>query len=1318
MEGAVNSRVGDLISISSAPPVVSMSEVEAVRADLRAGRETAGQMAGLIGEYSLADPDSRAAFDVILESLTEERERGDAFHIQGVYGAGKSHLLAVLSLLCGCSEQAWPAFLEAHPEYASAPQGLGRGRLVVPIALDEYPAHTHPLEYVVLSRLEAELARSHEVRVALTQESYLLELVERYVLPQVGGALDEAAREAQASGWQELRDQAPDRAAEVAVEFVRRVQFPLDWRRSRAEAWAELRRALRSHEIGGPVILLDELGTFLACKDRRGLNADASFLQYLAQRAHTSPCWLICVTQRGFEEVGDVDHRTLRQLRDRFRSGLTLDLSDLQWVIQHKVARRRDPAAFAAAMDQLAERYGSPGDEELLSAPELSASYPINPLCLVAIRRAAETCLSRTRSAVRLLQEAALRHGWLDKPDHRLITPDVAFDLFRDEMALTVSGRRHVDAYEAVMGNAARIARGNERRLSIAMKTLCLLGLGELRWSERQLRASLVGGEDQELWSEPGILRDMLLALYRRGAYVERIRREGDEADEYYADVASDSGERLRQRVSEIVGDLSPADSRVVHAALGACRDAAFPIAGAVDPHTIGVMWLNGRRQVTMICRDLCDLSQTEVQNLVGSLESPHTSEDAQVFLALSTANIAEQKENWLAVGGEVTGRFSVVLLAWLPGELGEAEREHLIEHAALAAMVTDRTLFRRRDNEFRDRVRQRWADSETEARRILQRAYYEGSIIGLDGQEVVQRDRLWGLFGDWGATLTEILQHSFRRLFPRFESIAPERRLVGRAQTNQLIDRFIRQGEAILPPASTLEAHILALAKPLGLAAGEDRHLRLSLQNRELVQTAIRMVPPRSMASEVDPDEALRYAELVGRIAKSEWGLVPEQGELLVAALIRTGYLVGLDAFLQPARLDAVAAPLGDSLPYVMRGEALAGEVADQAVQLWQAAVGAGEPEWDLPTQEHAWDEILAWAARLSEASEQNRTTVRQAAQQLGHGPEDWARAEQALATAEALAGGTDSSLTSKQGLAAAVEAAQRLPGGIQQTADSVERWRECARFFERDLAGLYRLRQMMTDARVQCPEGSLLARERRSTLAQFAAAERLVSDTEAVKAAAHQWLENYRRHYLAWHSSAHAAAIFDDLATLRREATMQAAQRLAQSGLDADDIRAIEGELSRELARRCLAGDPLPAGSVVCPICSIKLGEELALPQPQQLRERLQQALAAQCQELGRHADLLRRRLAGCTNVHVREAVEKLLPSAAALTPEELNSTLSDDVVAWLRRQLGRPKASRRSLSDLQSALQGKELTRREVMRIVDEWLQAGEDEVVEIV
>ena len=278
--------------------------------------------------------------------------------------------------------------------------------------------------------------------------------------------------------------------------------------------------------------------------------------------------------------------------------------------------------------------------------------------------------------------------------------------------------------------------------------------------------------------------------------------------------------------------------------------------------------------------------------------------------------------------------------------------------------------------------------------------------------------------------------------------------------------------------------------------------------------------------------------------------------------------------------------------------------------------------------------------------------------------------------------------------------------------------RWRQCESFLREHLGELARLHGLVTDERVQLPNASLLARQHGSLLDQFARPEALVSDPAGVQAAARRWLESYRRHYLAWHTRAHAPARFEGLTKLGQSPAMEAARRLARAGLLTEAVAAIEAELGRALGQRCLAGDPLPVGCVACPICGLRLGQQIELPDPEELAGRVGDALGEQCQALREQSGLLRRRLGGCGDERVGDAVEHLLEAAGSATAEALAPLLSDPVIAWLRQQVERPRASRRELRRLEESLRGKELTRRDVMRIVAEWLEAGEDDYIEIV
>lgn len=1315
--------VADLISISSAPPVVSLAELESVRCRLCEGGDAHAELTAMLGQYCLDDPDTRAAVEVILTSLARPGLAGDAFHVQGVYGSGKSHLLAALTLLCGHPKAAWPVFLASHPAYEKLAEQATQPRLVAAIALDEYPSRSHPLEHIVLSRLETELAARHGVTVALTEQSYLLELVEQYVAPQVGGALDDAARATTAMAWEPLREQDPEQAAQVALAFIEQTGFPLDWRRSRAEAWAELTRALTAAGVDGVVVMLDELGLFLAGKDRSGLNADASFLQWLAQRTAGARGWLIVTTQRGFDDVGDIDRRTLRQLRDRFRAGLTLDLSDLGWVLRHKVAPRRAEEPFAEAMIQFSRDIADCVGEEALSAADLQASYPMNPLTLEVFRRAAETWLSRTRSAVRLLQEATARLGWLDLPAHRLITPEVLFDLSRDELAMTAAGRRHLDAFEAIMANAGRIARGEEARLAVVAKTLCLLGVSDLRWSDRQLRAALVGGEEAGLWQETEAVRSLLQALYLRSGYVERVHR--DESDEYWLDLSSEVSEEIRRRLGELLAELSPHDSRVTQAALEACREPGFPLASLAESRSLGVRWLHTKRLVQAECRDLHTLNPEQVGRILTSLEHPLTREDAHLFLASPLGDPSAQERAWLEIGAGLHGRFTAGLAAWLPAPLSDLAVERLVEHAALTLMVTDRTFGRRKGDDARQRLRERWAASEVELRAMLQRAYHEGKVIGANGRDLVERERLWALFGDWESALTAIFSASFQQLFPKFHAIAPQQPLTTRLHTNQIVDQFVRPGEVTLPPASTLESHLLAYAAPLGLVEAEGRCLRLALRHDDLVQAALAETPGRSEGEEIDPAEVIAVGDFVGRLAKGEWGLTREQGELLLAALLRMGHLAGLDAFLLPVRLDQLAAPLGDHLPFVARGLPLAGLQAEVAQALCFAASGEPAGVWDLTTQERSWSFFRPWADRLRSKAAQWSETLTRTAVSFGHEPADWDWARAALARVEILAKSVDGGSSSTSGLRALATAAERLPGGIEGACKALTDWRECEQFLTTDAARLAALSTLITQV-VLPREGELLARDRQLVRAQFTSSRPLVEQASTVIAASERWLAGYRRHYLAWHARVHAAAPFEPLLARRRSPGMALARQLAQAGLGPEGVAKLDNALAHAIGLRCLAGDPLPPGSIHCLQCGIALGQELALPNSAETEAHLHALCREQRLELRAHAGMLRRR---ATATPFAEAISLLTagdgdaaPGRADTeekesTPTELTEVLTNDVVAWLREQLAQPAARQRSLDDLAARLRGRELARSDVIRIVTAWLGEGETAIAVI-
>jgi hypothetical protein len=123
------------------------------------------------------------------------------------------------------------------------------------------------------------------------------------------------------------------------------------------------------------------------------------------------------------------------------------------------------------------------------------------------------------------------------------------------------------------------------------------------------------------------------------------------------------------------------------------------------------------------------------------------------------------------------------------------------------------------------------------------------------------------------------------------------------------------------------------------------------------------------------------------------------------------------------------------------------------------------------------------------------------------------------------------------------------------------------------------------------------------------------------------------------------------------------------------------------------------------------------------EEMRKRAEAALRNQQEALREQAELLRRRLAGCQDPRLRGKVGRLLEEAGAsdaesASPERILSLLGEEEIAWVRKQLGQPRARRRALRELEARLRGKEMAKKDAMGLVAEWLGGEEDDVIEIV
>ncbi len=387
-------------------------------------------------------PALAGAFDRALRVVgTALRDRRSAAaYLHGSFGAGKSHFMALLSLLLAGHEEAWriPALhrLRAQHPFAGGKKLLELHFHMVDRASLESAIFTAYLAFVRAHHPDAPVP-------PLFGDDGLFELAEslraelgdaRFFAPLGEGAGARGGKEA--VRWDRARFDAARTSADPAVRaelfsILVKKRFP-GWEQA-SGAFADLDAGLGTlarHAGGlgydGVVLFLDELIPWLA-----GRAADVAWLhrevQKLVKLVEASdlrrpiPVVSFIARQRdlaamvGEPSAGAEDARlreSLQWMKERFEE-IWLDDRNLPAIVEHRVLRPKEGARaqLAAAFEAMKRSAGASGGT-LLGTEDAAAFqklYPFSP-ALVDVLVALSSSLGRQRTAIELLMELLVEH--------------------------------------------------------------------------------------------------------------------------------------------------------------------------------------------------------------------------------------------------------------------------------------------------------------------------------------------------------------------------------------------------------------------------------------------------------------------------------------------------------------------------------------------------------------------------------------------------------------------------------------------------------------------------------------------------------------------------------------------------------------------------------------------------------------------------------------------------------------------------------------------------------------------------------------------
>jgi hypothetical protein len=376
--------------------------------------------------------------------------RSQAAFLHGSFGSGKSHFMALLSLLLDGREEAWRV-PELHPlRERHAWVGTERGRL---LQLHFHMIGADSMESAIF-RAYLEHVRRHHAGApvpALFADEQLFDDAAR-MLDELGDAAFFAPmREAGPGdewgdvnqGWDRRRFEAAARSTEPAERAelfdalvkTRFKAYALESRRyiDLDAGLGVIARHAASLGYRGVVLFLDELILWLASRaaDAAWLHGEAQKMVKLVEAqdaARDVPIVSFIARQRdlaklvGEEQAGAENARlrdSMQWSEDRF-SKVPLEDRNLPAIVERRVLRPRDADA-RAMLDRAFEdlRRGAAGSWQTLLGQEDAGAfrkvYPFSP-ALVEALVALSGALQRERTAIKLLMELLVEHI----PDLRL----------------------------------------------------------------------------------------------------------------------------------------------------------------------------------------------------------------------------------------------------------------------------------------------------------------------------------------------------------------------------------------------------------------------------------------------------------------------------------------------------------------------------------------------------------------------------------------------------------------------------------------------------------------------------------------------------------------------------------------------------------------------------------------------------------------------------------------------------------------------------------------------------------------------------------
>ncbi len=1253
---------------------------------------------------------------VLCDALMSATGRG--FFLQGDFGSGKTHFLAVLS--AWLNNAPGSEVLEEKHGGLKKLKESGKKFITADVSLIRFRSATL-LERIIVESVQEALKEKLSRPVRLTPLAVFLEELKETLKqeePAMSFAKEAGIKPEEISTFIEKR---PRKSYTLGINVYRQmgIESPESLVEERHETFRRMMDAVQDAGYDGLVVLLDELSEFFRSKpDARALNEDARTLQLFGELTAESPLWILGAVQESIERTGDIAQVTFRKIKDRFPVKFALSSVHIKSLIEKRL-RKWKPAAqshIQGIYDYLRRQFGS----FQWTFEDFYAVYPVHPLT-ISLLDGLSDLFSVHRGIVDFVHTRIAGdpsrgiRGILDRACYELLGPDSIYDHFSQKMAefsaFHIYPRHIVPHLDETID---RIIVEEEDRM-LARRIVRILVLYQIHPTEKtppmreltELAACAIADQDPDL-NYQFVSEVILDPLCLESKFlVKRPSKSGDPLDAAYEVVSrEDPTKNLKARLAQVASDIPDDDTRLLTSALSALPESSSWPGPAVWSQGVRrtVKWRQSAREAFVLFLDPAVAGDEEDIFSDDRINRVLEAEKAD-FSVLVTVGKSSLKNQNCAV--------------WqIPFPPGEKNLEILKEYFAARQISESLKPSNPAEAPLIQHVKELLKRLEPAAQQQALDLFYQGTFTYPD----IKIDPVVKQLKVFNRILEEAGNHLLELRYPGFREIEPKKVEPFPRLYQRLLDEFVIPGSLTLRETHVrgLSDAIEGLAKPLGMAAMKAGNYLFSPDPESHPLLSY-------LFSHIRPGGTTATSELMHKLETGKYGVPRNMARFLIAALAHGG-LITLLKNGRTISVDFLQLNSVENADTVAPGELINRNDRNFLLQECTFLESVKKTEaFGLRKQRDIWRELIKYKEKMNKILEDMRKQMASMEDFSAFQTLDRQRIQSLVSGMENAIDEIKISYTARDGLERFVRAWR----GSGITADDVEYILKTHKFFQKYAAQIifinYYIRHSAVEAAAS--EDEQTAEYREKILELVNDLEKLILEDQVPMLT--DLFERYRNLYAHYYAARHneyygrfekkKLSRYADraLSLLEKLASVETLDK--PEGLDAliQDLRGAD----RRICNRNLTEELMRA-----PVCSCDYEpqkDDTTPEETQKPEDRIEGFL-------NDYLDILK-------GAKVREAVSARIYAVAEVMPESaerlkrfsrfiqdqhssaagLLDVLDDIVLDEISRALsGRIKIERRSFKSLERKLRGRRLTPNQLYDVFREWISlAPEDSVISI-